>query len=129
MLPRLTAKGIHLMDLGEQERLSYAPIMETLESLGIPMMDGLLAMPLDEPSEQVQMEIAKNLLGDLPVGITHFVLHPSIDTAELRSIALDWQSRVANYNVFMSDELQKFMESEAIKPIGYRALRNAIRNN
>jgi hypothetical protein len=86
-------------------------------------------MPLDEPSEQVQMEMAKDLLGDLPVGITHFVLHPSIDTAELRSIAPDWQSRVANYNVFMSDELKKFLESEDIKPIGYRELRNAIRNN
>lgn len=129
MLPRLSAKGIHLMDIGEQERLAYAPIMEALESLGIPMMDGLLAMPLNEPSEQVQMEMAKDMLGDLPVGITHFVLHPSIDTAELRSIAPDWQSRVGNYNVFMSDELKKFLESEDIKPIGYRDLRNAIRNN
>ena len=129
MLPRLTAKGIHLMDIGEQERLAYAPIMETLESLGIPMMDGLLAMPLNEPNEQVQIEMAKDMLGDLPAGITHFVLHPSIDTAELRSIAPDWQSRVGNYNVFMSDELKKFLESEDIKPIGYRDLRNAIRNN
>jgi hypothetical protein len=56
-------------------------------------------------------------------------LHPSIDTAELRSIAPDWQSRVANYNVFMSAELKKFLESEDLKPIGYRDLRNAMRSN
>jgi hypothetical protein len=129
MLPRLTAKGIDVMGIGEQELLAYTPIMDMLESLGIPMLDGLLSMPLNEPSEKVQMEMAKDLLGDLPVGITHFVLHPSIDTAELRSIAPDWESRVANYRVFMSDELKKFLESEDIQPIGYRDLRNAMRSN
>jgi hypothetical protein len=129
MLPRLTAKGIEMMGIGEQERMAYMPIMNMLESMGIPMLDGLLSMPLNEPSGQVQMNIAKDLLGDLPVGITHFVLHPSIDTAELRSIAPDWESRVANYNVFMSDELKKFLESEDLKPIGYRALRDAMRSN
>jgi hypothetical protein len=74
------------------------------------------------------MEIAKRQLGDLPVGITHFVLHPSIDSAELRSICPDWESRVANYTTFMSDELKKFIESQDIKLIGYRPLRDAIRS-
>jgi len=55
-------------------------------------------------------------------------LHPSIDTAELRAIAPDWESRVANYNTFMSDELKEFIASEDIKPIGYRQIRNAMRN-
>ncbi|HSK88388.1 MAG TPA: hypothetical protein VK880_08540, partial [Anaerolineales bacterium] len=59
--------------------------------------------------------------------ITHFVLHPSIDTAELHAIAPDWESRVTNYNTFMSDEFKQFIESEDIKPIGYRQIRNAMR--
>ena len=74
------------------------------------------------------MEIAKDLLGNLPEGMTHFILHPSVDTAELRAIATDWESRVENYNTFMSNELKKFLESEEIKLIGYRALRDALRN-
>jgi hypothetical protein len=104
------------------------PIMDMLESMGVPMLDGLLSMPLNEPTESVQMEVAKDLLGNLPEGITHFVLHPSIDTPELRDIAPDWESRVANYNVFMSDELKKFIEREDFKLIGYRAIRDALRN-
>ncbi|HLE90001.1 MAG TPA: hypothetical protein VI753_02530, partial [Anaerolineales bacterium] len=88
--------------------------------------EGLVSMPLNEPNGQ--METAKDLLGNLPVGITHFILHPSIDTVELRSICPDWESRVANYNTFMSDELKKFIESEDIKSIGYRQIRNAMRN-
>jgi hypothetical protein len=99
-----------------------------LESMGLPMLDGLLSMPLNEPSEATQMETAKELLGELPEGITHFVLHPSIDTPELRALASDWESRVANYNVFMSDALKKFLESEDIKLIGYRPIREAMRS-
>jgi predicted glycoside hydrolase/deacetylase ChbG (UPF0249 family) len=128
MLPRLTAKGIEMMGMGEPERMAYMPVMQMLESIGIPMLDGLLSMPLNEPSESVQMGIAKELLGNLPEGITHFVLHPSIDTPELRAIAPDWESRVANYNVFMSEELKTFLEREDFKRIGYRAIRQALRN-
>ena len=128
MLPRLTAKGIEIMGVGEQERLAYMPVMAMLESMGLPMLDGLLSMPLNEPSKGKQMDIARELLGDLPEGITHFILHPSIDTPELRAIAPDWESRVANYNVFMSDELKNFLDHEGFVLIGYRALRDVMRN-
>jgi predicted glycoside hydrolase/deacetylase ChbG (UPF0249 family) len=128
MLPRIDAKGLETMGPGTEELQVYAPIMQQLETMGVPMLNGLLSMPLNEPSEQIQMETARELLGNLPPGITHFVLHPCIDTVELRSIALDWQSRVANYNVFMSDELKKFLESEDFKLIGYRQIRAAMRN-
>ena len=92
------------------------------------MLDGLLSMPLNQPDQSRQMEIARELLGSLPEGITHFILHPSTDTPELRAIAPDWESRVANYNVFMSDELKMLLEREDCRLIGYRALRDAMRN-
>jgi chitin disaccharide deacetylase len=100
-------------------------MIQPFEAIGISLMDGLFSMPLDQPNEQ--MELAKNLLGNLPIGITHFILHPSIDTAELRSIAPDWESRVSNYNTFMSDELKKSIESEDIQLIGYRQIRDTMR--
>jgi len=127
MLPRTDAEGMEMVGMSATEMQVYEPVMQQLEKLGVPMLDGILSMPLDEPGEQKQMEIAKDLLGNVPVGMTHFIFHPSIDTAELRSIAPDWESRVANYNTFMSDELKKFIESEDIKLIGYRAVREAMR--
>ncbi|MGZ9166186.1 MAG: polysaccharide deacetylase family protein [Anaerolineales bacterium] len=126
MLPRIDAHGMQITGMSEAELKVYEPIMNQLLDAGIPMLEGLFSMPLDEPNGQ--METAKDLLGNLPVGITHFILHPSIDTAELRSIAPDWESRVANYNTFMSDELKKFIEQEDIKLIGYRQIRNAMRS-
>jgi hypothetical protein len=102
--------------------------VEQFERMGIPTIDALLAMPLDEPSEEAQMELARRLLGKVPEGITHFIFHPSIDTPELRAIAPDWESRVANYHVFMNDEMKTILESEDIKLVGYRALREALQN-
>lgn len=125
MLPRLNAKGVEAFGLSPDEVQLYEPVMQQIELLGVPTLDGLLFLPLNQPNGQ--MEIAKDLLGNLPEGITHFVLHPSIDTAELRSITAEWESRVANYNTFMSDELKKFIESEDIKLIGYRQIRDAMR--
>ena len=115
-----------MMGVGDEERVAYAPIMDALENMGVPMVDGILAMPLEHGDDHIS--VAKKLLNDVPVGITHFILHPSIDTPELRAIAPDWQARVANYNAFMSDELKKFTESSDLKLIGYGAIRDAMRN-
>ena len=127
MLPRIDAKGMDMVDISPDEKPSYELLSQQFEKMGIPMLDGILGMPLDQPDSDRQMEIAKELLGNLPVGITHFVFHPSIDTAELRSIAPDWESRVSNYNTFMSDELKQFIEREDIQLIGYRQIREVMR--
>ncbi len=127
MLPRMDAAGMEMVEMNANERQAYEPILQQLESMGVPMLEGIVSMPLDEPNLNKQMEIAKDLFGNLPVGITHFIFHPSIDTAELRSIAPDWESRVSNYNTFMSDELKKFIEGEDIQLIGYRQIRDAMR--
>lgn len=126
MLPHLSAKGIEMMGVGDAERAAYAPIMDAIENMGVPVVDGIFAMPLEHDKDHIG--VAKKIFGEVPVGITHFILHPSIDTPELRAIAPDWQARVANYNAFMSDELKKFIESEDIKLIGYRQIRNAMRS-
>lgn len=125
MLPRLDAKGMEGR-VSEEEQAVYAPVLEYLESQGVPLLDGMYGMPLS--AEGDHLEIAKQLLGEAPVGISHFILHPSVDTPELRAIAPDWQARVANYNAFMSQELKDFIKNSGIQLIGYRALREAMKN-
>jgi len=125
MLPRINARGVEMMGISPADLQNYAPVMQQLEAQGIPMMDGLFAMPLEHDNNHI--EAAKRLLGELPVGVSHFILHPSIDTPELRAICPDWQARTANYRAFMSEELRKFIERENIKPIGYRQIRNAMK--
>ena len=124
LLQRPISQGIWLMGASEQEKI--VPILQQLEEMGIPLVDGIFSMPLEHGDNHIS--VAKKLLSEVPVGITHFILHPSIDTTELRAIAPDWRARVANYQAFMSDELKTFIESEDIKLIGYRALKDAMRS-
>ena len=44
------------------------------------------------------------------------------NTAELRAITADWPSRVANYQVFTSEALRRFLQGSGLHVIGYRHL-------
>ncbi len=125
MLPRASAQGFAMMGIDAQAQAIYAPILQQLEAQGLPMLDGLFSMPLEHDNDHIGL--AKKILSEIPVGISHFILHPSIDTPELRAICPDWKARVANYNAFMSDELKDFIKESGIQLIGYRAIREAMR--
>ncbi|GIK10376.1 MAG TPA: polysaccharide deacetylase family protein [Anaerolineales bacterium] len=125
MLPRVTARGFDMMGIDESALAMYAPILNQLEAQGVPMLDGLFSMPLEHDNDHVGA--AKKLLSEVPAGITHLILHPSIDTPELRAICPDWRARVANYHAFMSAELKDFIKDSGIHLIGYRAIRDAMR--
>jgi hypothetical protein len=125
MLPRASAKGFDMVGIDEQALAMYTPILDQLENQGLPMLDGLFAMPLEHDSDHIG--VAKKLLSEVPVGITHFLFHPSIDTSELRAICPDWKARVANYNAFMSQEIKDFIKNEGIQMIGYRLIRDVMR--
>lgn len=104
---------------------SMVTSVNQLEVMGIPLLDNLVGMPLDsDPAHRIDQ--VKGLLKELPTGVTHFLMHPSKDTPELRAIAPDWACRVADYVTFMKTELQDFMKQEGLHPFGYRQLQELI---
>jgi hypothetical protein len=126
MLPRASAQGFDTMGIDESTRAAFTPFLNELEAKKIPMLDGMFSMPLDHDNDHIN--VAKQLLRNIPIGISHFIFHPSIDTPELRAICSDWPARVANYNAFMSNELKQFLKDEGIHLIGYRSIRDVIRS-
>src|SRR5215211_4313778 len=64
LLPTLTAVGWNVM-AGEEERAAYAPIMEVLESLGVPLVDGILGMPLEHGEDHIG--VAKKLFAEISI--------------------------------------------------------------
>jgi chitin disaccharide deacetylase len=124
MLPRADPATAVDMAMDAETAAGFAALIAQLEEQGLPLVDGLAMLPLDQP--EGQMDIAKKMLSELPAGVTHFLFHPSIDTPELRLIAPDWPSRVANYQTFMDPGLKKFIKDKGIQVIGYRHLRELM---
>jgi predicted glycoside hydrolase/deacetylase ChbG (UPF0249 family) len=95
------------------------------EAQRVPLFDRIFVMPLEHADDRIGT--AQRALADLPPGLSYFILHPAVDTPELRAIAPDWKSRVADYQAFTSPELRAFLEHSGIHVIGWRVLRDWMR--
>jgi hypothetical protein len=124
LFPRLDKDGFQQLELDEETSTIAANYVHTLEEEGIPLLDCVSGLYLDEHNER--LEQAKKTLASLPSGITHFIIHPSVDTPELRAITPDWQCRVADYQTFMDANLKDFIRNIGIQIIGYRLIRDII---
>jgi len=68
------------------------------------------------------------LLSTLQPRVTELTLRPAIDTPELRAIATDWKARVADEVLLVADRgLDRFVAEAGVTLIGYRPLRDAMR--
>lgn len=98
---------------------------EILGSQEILQIDHAIGLRLDQPEERLTQ--AKNAFDSLEPGLTHFAIHPAKDTPELRQATpTTWQSRVADYEVFQSDELRNHLSDLGIYVIGYKPLRDLM---
>jgi predicted glycoside hydrolase/deacetylase ChbG (UPF0249 family) len=125
MIPRKDAAGYQAMGMDAETAAFAAVFVAQIEEQGVPLLDDLAGLDLDKPAERIAQ--AKAALSALPAGITHFIIHPSKDTPELRAITPDWPSRVADYQAFSSQELRATIKNSGIHVIGYRALRDLMR--
>lgn len=126
MLPRNLATSSMSMGADSSALNDLSNLLDQLENEGQPLVDRFAEIPLDDPVDQVN--VTKKILRELEPGITYLVLHPSIDTPELRAICPDWPSRVANYEAMMSKEIKDFIKNEGVQLIGYKPLRELLRS-
>ena len=123
--PRINERLAEATGVDQQTLARAREIEQQLEQRSAPVFDHLRALPLDHPGDQ--MDIARHIFDTLEPGLTMLLLHPAVDTPELRAITPDWQSRVANYEVCMRRELRQYVQNAGIQVIGYRVLRDAMR--
>jgi predicted glycoside hydrolase/deacetylase ChbG (UPF0249 family) len=95
------------------------------EEQGLPVFDHLREMYLNESAED-RIGQAQKIFDDLPPGLTYMLVHPALDTPELRAMTDDWQQRLADYETFLSSELRNHVHRCGIQVIGWRPLREAM---
>ncbi len=114
------------MNIGLDE--SSATIVEmfllSLEEQGVPLLDHLRSIPLEIPDNR--LEQAKDIFKALTPGITHFIIHPAIETLELKAITPDWMSRVGDYQLFREEEIHDYLKNIGIYVIGYQEVKSAF---
>lgn len=121
---RANSAGWQKFDLpSEGETTDY---IRELEEQGLPLLDDVFMMNLD--THQGRLEEAMQGFSNLEPGFTHFILHPSIDSPELRAMAPDWRCRVADLATFKNPVLLEHARNQGIHIIGYEKLRKALPN-
>ncbi len=121
LFPRKDEAGFRLLGMDAEIAKLAASSINFLEEQGLPLVDHAAGLDLDYPDQRLERAI--DALRNLPVGITHFILHPSKDTPELRAITPDWRCRVADFETYMSDELHLAISNLGLQLIGYSALK------
>jgi len=124
MLFRLDEAGWQAVGLEPEFAQLVVTFMQQLEESGMPLLDALGGMDLD--TDENRLERTKQAFSDLQPGITHFIIHPSKDTPELRAITPDWRCRAADYQDFMNEELRQHIQKIGVHVIGYRALKELM---
>lgn len=102
-------------------------ITRDLEDKGFPIIDHFYQTDLSKP--ETRQDEMDHIFKSLQPGLTHFITHPAHDTPETRAISPDWAGRVADFEALNSRHFQQSIQNNRIIKIGYRELRDAIRQN
>jgi predicted glycoside hydrolase/deacetylase ChbG (UPF0249 family) len=125
MIPRMEVGAIMAQQhVDEATAQMLAGTLQSLEEMGLPLLDGISGLELEHAENRFDQ--AKEALLALKPGVTHFIIHPSKDTPELRHITTSWDCRVADYETFTSKATRDFIKNEGIQVIGYRALKELM---
>jgi predicted glycoside hydrolase/deacetylase ChbG (UPF0249 family) len=124
LFPRQDETGFRKLGIDAETAQLAAKLVMYLEDKGVPLVDQATGLDLAKPNER--LDYAKLLVSNLEPGITHFIIHPSLDTPELRAITPDWQSRVADYQTFIDDELRQHLNNIGVQVISYNTLKSLI---
>ena len=124
LFPRQDELGYRRLGMDAEIASIAANYVSYLEEQGLPLIDHAAGLELDNPFNRLDQ--AKQALSDLPIGITHFIIHPSKETPELMAITPDWQSRVADYRTFMDENIRKHIDNIGIQIIGYKSLKDLL---
>jgi hypothetical protein len=96
----------------------------TLGRAGVVVADNYFAPPWGEPARAGLM----NRMGRLARGVTEVSLHPVQDGDELRAYDSEYaELRASDADCLMDRRLGALIDSNGIRPIGFRPLREAMR--
>lgn len=115
---------------GDHQKEVFAKRIESAKRRGIFLIDDLTGIPYhlqdNEEYDDIKKELARKINNVKP-GITQIVTHPSIDTAELRSLTPHYKKREMEYRLYSDPEIKELLENENIKLVSWKFIRDLQR--
>ncbi len=106
------------------------PQLNRLDDAGFPVLDHIITQDSEHApkSPETKEPYFKELFANLRPGVTHFLVHPALPSAEVAAVTEDASMRARDYELFrdqfMADELARL----GIMTICYRQIRDALRS-
>ena len=125
MVTRMGEEQFRMFGFDEDRIVFFARTLAALEDEGLPIMDHIDAMDLDNGDRRAERVCAR--LDTLPAGLSYFIIHPQHDTPECRMISEDWSARAGDYSALMDERVRAHIKHSGLQVIGYRAVRDAMR--
>lgn len=104
--------------------------IESAHRRGILLIDDLISPPYhlgqgeDYDSVKVNMMSA---IQRMQGGITEIVIHPALNTPELRAITPHWRKREIEYLLFMDEDIHRLLQAEKIQLMSWKDIRDRQR--
>jgi hypothetical protein len=130
LLPRCVDDYLLSLKMVTLDPPAWAQLVAEVEERGMPLIDWFRITPGHHPAgrEADRAELYEAILRALPPGITYFSLHPNApgDIDVIIPERAYW--RTFEHEYFRSERLAEFLHAEGIVSIGYRELRDLMRN-
>lgn len=125
MMPRWDESSIREYGHSDEGIEAFQQIISQMDEAGMAVFDQIFVMNLQDAWDDGVAQIMDKL-EDVKAGLTYFIIHPAVDTPELRAITIDWRARVRDYDAFTSPRLHDYVQEKGFHVIGYRTLRDAM---
>ncbi|TFG29751.1 MAG: ChbG/HpnK family deacetylase [Promethearchaeota archaeon] len=125
-LPRVNKQMLIEVGLGDSADI-IIKMFSQLEAKGVPMLDHIIIDTGGEYADKT--EYYCNLFAEIRPGLTHFLFHPAKMSQELEGITPDsaiWRDQ--DYRAFKDPRLKDSVKKYDLKIIGYRKIRDYLRN-
>lgn len=131
--PKGVLKGDGITDQLSAEKIAkFSEVASLAASMNVALADYIMAPPFvileGETYEDFRASICQRL-ETLPDGITEFIVHPSLDTPEIRALNPHWQKRVWEERLCRDEVFRQTIERESLKLITWRDIAQIIQKS
>jgi len=125
-LPKLTREELIDLGLGEHADV-YLKMFANLEEKGTPLLNHVILDTMGAHPNKLEYYCKR--FAEIKSGLTHFLFHPAKMSPELKAITPDSASwRDLDFGAFSDPNIKECVEKYDLKTIGYKEIRDYIRN-